>query len=317
MKNKAYRASPVGEAVGRYLNELGFAGLAKNTLDAYEQVLAWLAVAHDDLPGVDEFCRPGGTDLLTEFLHGNWGSAAETTRAHRWTVLNVFFKWCLENNMLPFNPVTRIRRPKAPKMRKERQAYKQEMVTRLIDSQTSQRDRCALGLLRLALRKNDLRMLLLGEIDVENDVLHLNHAKGSKVHTLPIVFDDLSRELAQYLLDRTLEAGRDPADEYLLYPKTDRRRPLDPSSVHRWFKGCLERADLPTSIQMHELRHTALDNIWRQTGNIVLAQQLARHESPATTAGYLHPNADDLRAGLKAVEKAWRVAELDDESCKD
>jgi hypothetical protein len=63
---------------------------------------------------------------------------------------------------------------------------------------------------------------------------------------------------------------------------------------------------------MHELRHTALDNIWRETGNIVLAQQLARHESPATTAGYLHPNADDLRAGLRTVERALRLTDEQD-----
>jgi integrase len=315
MKNKAYRASPVGETVGRYLNELEFAGLARNSIESYEQVLAWLAIAHDDLPGVDGFCKPGGTELLMEFLHANWASAAETTRAHRWTVLNVFFKWCLEQNLIPFNPVTRIRRPRAPKLRQERRAYKQEMVTRLVAAQPSPRDRCALGLLRLAIRKNDLRMLRLGEIDVANDQVKLNHSKGGKRHTLPLVFGDLTRELAQHLLDRQLDAGRDPSDEYLLYPKASRTRPMDPSAVHRWFKGCLEQAGLPGSIQMHELRHTALDNIWRETGNIVLAQQLARHESPATTAGYLHPNADDLRAGLKLVERALRVAEAENESC--
>jgi site-specific recombinase XerD len=311
MRNKAYRASPVGETVGRYLNELEFAGLARNSIESYEQVLAWLAIAHDDLTGVDGFCEVGGTDMLMEFLHANWANAAETTRAHRWTVLNVFFKWCLEQNLIPFNPVTRIRRPRAPKLRQERQAYKQEMVTRLIASQAAARDRCALGLLRLAIRKNDLRMLRLGEIDVANDQVKLNHSKGGKRHTLPLVFGDLTRELAQHLLDRQLDAGRDPSDEYLLYPKASRTRPMDPSSVHRWFKGCLEQAGLPGSIQMHELRHTALDNIWRETGNIVLAQQLARHESPATTAGYLHPNADDLRAGLKVVERALRVAEAE------
>ena len=315
MKNKAYRASPVGEAVGRYLNELEFAGLAKNSLDSYEQVLAWLASAHDDLLGVDAFCEPGGAELLMAFLHSNWGAAAETTRAHRWTVLNGFFRWCLENNLLPFNPASKIRRPKAPKLRKERQAYKQEMVMRLIGAQPSQRDRCALGLLRLAIRKNDLRMLRLGEIDVGNDTLHLNHAKGGKRHQIPLGFADLTRELAQHLLDRALEAGRDPGEEYLLYPKHRRDLPMDASSVHRWFKGCLERAELPSSIQMHELRHTAADNIWRETGNIVLAQQLLRHESPATTAGYLHPSADDLRAGLRTVERALRVAESENERC--
>ena len=87
---------------------------------------------------------------------------------------------------------------------------------------------------------------------------------------------------------------------------------MDPSNVHRWFKACLANAGLANSIQMHELRHTAADDIWRKTGNIVLAQKLLRHESPATTAAYLHPTQDDLRAGLRAVQKAHRVAETDE-----
>jgi integrase/recombinase XerD len=307
MKNKAYRASPVGETVGRYLTELGFAGLARNSLDSYEQVLAWLAVAHDDLHGVEAFCGPGGTSLLTEFLYSNWGSAAETTRAHRWRVLNGFFKWCLDNDLMVSNPVAKIKRPRAPRPVKERQAYQQDMVEKLIISQDTLRDRCALGLLRLAIRKNDLRMLQLRDIDTINDVLRLNHAKGGKRHKLPIVFDQLTFDLTAHLTERMLEADdRDSSDEYLLYPKQDRRRPMDPSAVHRWFKGCLANAGLASSIQMHELRHTAADNIWRETGNIVLAQKLLRHESPATTAGYLHPTEDDLREGLRVVQRANR-----------
>jgi len=313
MRSKAYRASPVGEAVGRYLNEMGFAGLAKNTLETYEQVLAWLAVAHDDLAGVDAFCEVGGTDLLTEFLFGNWGSAAETTRAHRWTVLNVFFKWCLDKDLVAFNPVVKIRRPKAPKAAKQRQAYQQSMVDQLITGQDSLRDRCALGLFRLGIRKNDLRMLQLRDIDPDGDVLYLNHAKGGKRHKLPIVFDQLTFDLAAHLTERMLEAGeRDSSEEYLLYARGRRHQPMDPSAVHRWFKSCLLKAGLAESIQMHELRHTAADNIWRETGNIVLAQKLLRHESPATTAGYLHPSEDDLRAGLRAVQKANRVATTDE-----
>ena len=58
---------------------------------------------------------------------------------------------------------------------------------------------------------------------------------------------------------------------------------MDPASVHRWFKQCLERAGLPSTIKLHELRHSAADNLWRETGNLMLAQQLLRHASVATT----------------------------------
>jgi integrase len=53
-------------------------------------------------------------------------------------------------------------------------------------------------------------------------------------------------------------------------------------------------------------RHSAADHLWRQTGGIVLAQQLLRHESPSTTAAYLHPTRDDLAAALAALEEIPR-----------
>ena len=63
-------------------------------------------------------------------------------------------------------------------------------------------------------------------------------------------------------------------NEYLLYPRSDRMRPMDAASVHRWFKRCLARAGLPATIEVHKLRHTAADALGPATGNIVLAQQL-------------------------------------------
>ena len=69
-----------------------------------------------------------------------------------------------------------------------------------------------------------------------------------------------------------------------------------------WFKRCLRVAELPESIQLHELRHSAADALYRKTGDIGKAQQLLRHESPATTAGYLHPRLDDLEAALESLD---------------
>ena len=37
--------------------------------------------------------------------------------------------------------------------------------------------------------------------------------------------------------------------------------------------------------------------------NLLLAQQLLRHESVATTQVYLHPNQDDLARALEALDE--------------
>ena len=54
---------------------------------------------------------------------------------------------------------------------------------------------------------------------------------------------------------------------------------MDAGSLHRWFKKALKRAGLSESIKIHELRHSAADNLYRDTGNVILAQQLLRHAS--------------------------------------
>jgi site-specific recombinase XerD len=63
---------------------------------------------------------------------------------------------------------------------------------------------------------------------------------------------------------------------------------------------------VPESIKIHELRHSAEDNLYRDTGNVVLAQQLLRHESNATTQDYLHPAREDLAEALASLHKERR-----------
>jgi hypothetical protein len=61
------------------------------------------------------------------------------------------------------------------------------------------------------------------------------HGKGGKVVVMPLAFPDLKADLELHLV------GRNP-DEYLLYPRKDPTRPMDPASLHRWLKRSLERA---------------------------------------------------------------------------
>ena len=59
---------------------------------------------------------------------------------------------------------------------------------------------------------------------------------------------------------------------------------------------------MPEDIKLHEMRHSAADNLWRESGNLMLAQQLLRHESVATTQAYLHPTREDLTDALARLQ---------------
>ncbi len=151
----------------------------------------------------------------------------------------------------------------------------------------------------MGLRKNELRILRVGDIDLIRNLITV-HGKGGLVSVLPLALKSLRDDLYLHIQGEE----RHP-DEFLLYPKTSRRRPMDSASVHRWFKRCLETAGLPTTMTLHELRHTAADHLFRESGNIVTAQLLLRHANISTTQMYLHPTRRDLAAALEAIDDQW------------
>jgi integrase/recombinase XerD len=156
---------------------------------------------------------------------------------------------------------------------------------------------------RLGLRREDLRLLRVGDIDLTRDEIHLRHSKGGEDHVLPLGFPDLRQTLYLELIDR------EPF-EHLLYPKTSARSPLSTSSIDEWFKRCCERAGVP-GYTMHQLRHAAADDLMRATGSTAAAQALLRHKSVATTEAYLHAGVDDLRRAIEKLSGSASQGERD------
>ena len=180
---------------------------------------------------------------------------------------------------------------------RRREAIPAGVLHRLISGQDSLRDQVALLLLgKLALRREDLRLLRIADIDLGRDEIYLRHAKGGEEHVLPIGFTDLRDTLYLHLQAEE----REPA-EYLLYPKAERTTPLSRAGIANWFTRCCDEAGV-VGYTMHQLRHAAADAIYRGTGDKGAAQALLRHRNPATTEVYLHPDVGDLRRHIKVVE---------------
>lgn len=300
LKDKSYRRSQVGRDVGRFLRALRWEDKSENTRDSYETTLARLAVDHSDFTdGLAGFCTPVGTEYLREFLDRHWADAAPATRANRLAAVRSCFQWALAERVIPFDPSAPIRSP-GRRRRSQRQAYPQDVIHRLVAAQPTLRDQCAMQLVaRLGMRKNELRILKVGEIDLVRNLLTV-HGKGGHVDVMPIGLPSLADDLYLHI-----QGERRAVDEHLIYPRNRRRDPMNPASLHRWFKRCLERAGLPATVKLHEMRHTAADHVYRQTGDIVRASQLLRHASVATTETYLHPTRRDLADALAAIDEDW------------
>lgn len=296
VKDKTYQHTPVGSAVGRYLRALQWEGKSARTLESYEHTLAYLALDHSDFLNLDEFCNPVGVEYIRDYLARRWGAAKPATKRQRHSALAGFFTWSVGEGLLPWTPMKNIQKPAAEDT--ERMPMPQDLFEQLVDMQDSLRDRCALQLLgRIGLRKDELRVLRVGEIDLARNFIQI-HGKGSVVKLMPIGFKSLRDDLYLHLLER--DRG-----DYLLYARERRDRPMNPASVHRWFKRCLNAAGVD-DYEIHALRHLAADAIYRHTGDLVMAQMLLRHKSVTTTQTYIHPSRADLAAAMEAMDRDRR-----------
>ena len=90
----------------------------------------------------------------------------------------------------------------------------------------------------------------------------------------------------------------------------DMGRPLFPTrqsprltdrQVRRMFDGWQKKAGFDQHYCFHHLRHTAITDVWRSTGNLRLAQRVARHVNVFTTTRYVHPSDEDMARAVKGL----------------
>ena len=215
------------------------------------------------------------------------GRQLEGTRAKNVSILKSFFRWAYERNRITGDPMLTIKRPRRRQPDRRRQAHEPKAVDAIVRAQYHQRDRAALLLMAvLGLRKNEIRLLKIRDIDFRDRAVHLLQKGGDRVSHPFGPYPDLVGELEAHI---TLDARK--ADEYLLYPRwertvrgerfvyrEDKHRPLSPRGMHEWFAKRLEEAGVP-HFPMHELRHTAGTEFHRATGDLKKTQMFMRHKS--------------------------------------
>jgi len=288
MKSKAYQdITLIGPHVRNYLTSLN-RRKANRTIDSYEETLAWMCLRFPDRD-LSEITKSD----LAEWIAGRWGHLKATTERQRTAAVKSFFRWAVdEEELIEKDPARGLRPPKAEDDG-GREAFSPDVIDQLIEAQPKLRDRIAIQLLGdLGLRRNELRLLKLSDINVGNGRIRIRNGKGGKVRTV-YTTTRLQSDLEEYL---TWDA---PPQDYLLGPQGKPRDHYSQTGIHYWFERCLKRAGL--KILMHEMRHSAATNLLEsKQGSLLAAQQLLGHTSVKTTEGYLHPDADLLKDALRA-----------------
>lgn len=315
VKDRSYRATPLGLEVARYYRwKKTEWGATKETMRDYEAILAKTALYHADLE-LRDFEPPVGQERLRECWDHYWGDRAARTRAKVRSVWVDFFDWAGRERGMNGNPARALASPKRRDTQQE--LFGSPFVVKVIGSQEYLADKlgCIL-ILTYALRRAELAGVRFKHFDLERRRLTVM-GKGGVARTVPIVDDPFWRDLGALELD--IQARPDWA---LLYTRDTRQnvtsrdhsKGITPRSVHTWWYRCLKNAGVVEGerdsgswrgLNMHRGRNTVATDILRKTGNIVAAQKLLGHKNIDTTIrSYARFDDSDLARVLLSMREA-------------
>ena len=141
MKDKSYRAFPLGQEAGHYLRAKR-KRLTVSSYRDYESCLDKLARYFADLE-VGDLEPPVGTQQLEEFIEAQWGESAGRTHNKNLSILRDFFKFQVLRGNLHGDPTLAIER--ARKRDVYRTTFNNDQVRAIVASQDELRDRSQCG----------------------------------------------------------------------------------------------------------------------------------------------------------------------------
>jgi integrase/recombinase XerC len=197
--------------------------------------------------------------------------------------IHCFYSWAIMEEHATFNPTARIQRPKLRRAL-PRPASSDELQLALCGATPEQRCWIVLGAFQ-GLRCQEIAGLRREDILGAEGLLRVVHGKGGHERLLPLhpeVFEALQ------LLPM-------PRQGWVF------RQPLggkfSPAALSVRFNAALR--ELGVDATAHQLRHWFGSNLYAQTQDLRVVQEMLGHSSPATTAIY---TAFDRRAAAKGIQ---------------
>lgn len=207
MKDKSYRAFPIGLEAGHYLRAKR-KRLTKESYRDYEACLDKLARYFADLELTD-LEPPVGTERLEEFLEFQWGLRAERTYNKNLSILHDFFVFQVRRGKLKGDPTLVIERAKARAVL--RTTFTRDDRNAILASNPDLRDKLALRLLLdFGLHKGALQGVQFKHFDHYRKRLTV-FTKGGKIRELPIPHAGFWNDLGKLIVEEEAQPN-----EYLL-----------------------------------------------------------------------------------------------------
>ena len=133
------------------------------------------------------------------------------------------------------------------------------------------------------LRASEAVGLDLGDVDFEQELVHVRHGKGAKDRVVPLG-ERAAQLLARYLHEARPQLARGAENAFFL---SVRGRRLDTSALRKLLA------------HPHRLRHAFATHLLEGGADLRLVQELLGHASLATTQIYTHVSVDRLKQSYR------------------
>ena len=262
-------------AIDRFLDS---APLAASTRRGYGTDLADFSRWYGDRP-VDEIDVRVLSEWIAYLGSRRGGRLGQTTIARKVAALRSFVRFTLGPSRVPDAPFStrgRRRLPDAPRV---------EEVERIVasfhgDEPLQVRNRALVELVySTGLRAAEAVGLDLGDVDFEQELVHVRRGKGGKDRVVPLG-EQAASLVARYIHEARPELAR--GAENALFLSANGRR-LDTSTLRRLVR------------HPHRLRHAFATHLLEGGADLRTIQELLGHASLSTTQMYSHVDARRLR----------------------
>lgn len=278
------------------------------------------------------------------FLHQK--GLSNNTISHYHVLFNQIFKFAVKNDVLPFNIMDKVDRPKKEKY--EPKYYSASQVANLLEILKNSNFALKIPIMLTCiygLRRSEVVGLLWSSVDFENKIIHINHKvietnKNGKVlrYASKSMKNETSKrelpllpQVEELLLSAKQDAKNNKAkysakyeNKYADYVCVDKfGKLITPHRITTGFAKFLKKNKLP-KIRFHDLRHSCASMLVQNGVSMKAIQEWLGHANFNTTANiYSHLDySSKLKSGAK-IEQLLYGKELpnemqqNDDSAKD
>ncbi|MCL5736828.1 MAG: tyrosine-type recombinase/integrase [Actinobacteria bacterium] len=206
------------------------------------------------------------------------------------SIIRVFFRWLEEMEIISKNPAVVLRAPKIPKP--QPRFLEPEQVNNLLnhmDGDLLMQVYAALGCYA-GLRRGNIHTLEWEDVDFDQDLLTIRHAKGDKSNHIPI-----ARELKRLLIVWKTRCRESDCPLVIAHLYNGKWRPYSWSQAYRMLKKYMIEAGLPEEASAHDLRRTFATTLHRKGVSTTVISRLLGHSDISTTHWHYTFTSDEQK----------------------